>query len=441
MAVAWKCHRFTTRRSGRTSDAVAARSGGAGAGDARAGASTRDPECGIAASPGIGLCSLGLVIEGCRCLGAGDGGGADHRAGLVLPTSRGRRMVGRVVGAGFGRGDCRSPSWTGVAHRRCHVINGPGAQGTEWRAHVQIDAASGRLRAVELTDVHGGERFDRQRFAGGEVVLGDRGYATARGIAWVHSAQADVVVRFNPQTLRLCDLERRRIDLQSATGGIPALGGHEWKLLLPVPPDKQSRSHKTWPLAKAKEWIPVRVVAARTRTNQIIGSSPPRQTTASALSRSSNSIACAGKSSCCSNVSNRCSTWTACRRDKGRPRDLGCLLGFWPPPWPRNSLTQKGRFPPGIRDRPDPIARGHYSAWPSGRFVVPSWASDPCKCSNGATRGRGSNHPVERASRPWLNPLPTAKAYPLPRKRPASGGGLGGGVVGRLDGSPSFLKR
>ena len=150
------------------------------------------------------------------------------------------------------------------------VINGPGAKGTEWRAHVQIDAASGRLRAVELTDVHGGERFDRQRFAGGEVVLGDRGYATARGIAWVHSAQADVVVRFNPQTLRLCDLERRRIDLQSATGGIPALGGHEWKLLLPVPPDKQSRSHKTWPLAKAKEWIPVRVVAARTRTNQII---------------------------------------------------------------------------------------------------------------------------------------------------------------------------
>ena len=121
-----------------------------------------------------------------------------------------------------------------------------------------------------MTDVHGGERFDRQRFAGGEVVLGDRGYATARGIAWVHGAGADVVVRFNPQTLRLCDLQRRRIDLQSETEKIPALGGHKWKLMLPVPPEPRSRSHKPWPLEKASAWIAVRVVAARTRTDQII---------------------------------------------------------------------------------------------------------------------------------------------------------------------------
>ncbi|HEU0058577.1 MAG TPA: transposase [Hyphomicrobiaceae bacterium] len=150
------------------------------------------------------------------------------------------------------------------------VINGPGATGTEWRAHVQIDAATGRLRAVELTDRHGGERFDRQRFAGGEVVLGDRVYGTARGIAWVRAAQADVVVRFNPQTLRLCDRERRRIDLQSKAAAVPAVGGYEWALMLPVPPDPRSRSHKTWPLAKAKDWIPVRVAAARTRAGHII---------------------------------------------------------------------------------------------------------------------------------------------------------------------------
>jgi DDE family transposase len=150
------------------------------------------------------------------------------------------------------------------------VINGPGAKGTEWRAHVQIDAASGRLRAVELTDMHGGERLDRQRFVGGEVVLGDRAYGTARGIAWVRNAEADVVVRFNPQTLRLCDGERQRIDLQKKVEEIPALGAHEWQILLPIPPEKRSRSHKTWPLAKAQDWIPVRVVAARARTGQII---------------------------------------------------------------------------------------------------------------------------------------------------------------------------
>ena len=149
------------------------------------------------------------------------------------------------------------------------VINGPGATGTEWRAHVQIDAASGRLRAVELTDASGGESLVRHGIAGGELVLGDRAYATARGIARVRSAQADVVVRLNPPAMRLCDMERQRIDLQAEAERVPAVGEHE-SLLLPIPPDKRSRSHKSWPLVQAKDWIPVRVVAARTRVGHII---------------------------------------------------------------------------------------------------------------------------------------------------------------------------
>lgn len=150
------------------------------------------------------------------------------------------------------------------------VVNGPGAAGTEWRAHVQIDAASGRLRAVELTDSHGGEGLARHRFATGELVLGDRAYATARGIAEVRRAHADVVVRLNPQAIRLCDTERQRIDLLAQTEQVPAVGEYGWDLLVPVPPDRRSHSHKPWPLASAVDWIPVRVVAARTRAGQII---------------------------------------------------------------------------------------------------------------------------------------------------------------------------
>lgn len=150
------------------------------------------------------------------------------------------------------------------------VINGPGATGTEWRAHVRIDAASGRMQAVELTDVTGGESFVRQRVVPGDGVLGDRAYATARGIAAVRAAQADTVVRFNPQTLRLCDVNRHRIDLQTKVDDVPLVGGHEWSVVVPIPPEKRSRSHKPWPLAKAIDWIPARVVAARTRTGQVI---------------------------------------------------------------------------------------------------------------------------------------------------------------------------
>ena len=43
------------------------------------------------------------------------------------------------------------------------AIHGPGARGTEWRAHVLIDPGTGGFRAVELTDAHGGEGCGRYR--------------------------------------------------------------------------------------------------------------------------------------------------------------------------------------------------------------------------------------------------------------------------------------
>jgi len=51
------------------------------------------------------------------------------------------------------------------------VINGPGKKPVQWRAHVQIDPATGGFRAVELTDDSGGEKLGRHHFRAGEVVL------------------------------------------------------------------------------------------------------------------------------------------------------------------------------------------------------------------------------------------------------------------------------
>jgi hypothetical protein len=150
------------------------------------------------------------------------------------------------------------------------VINGPGATGTDWRAHVQIDASNGRLTTVELTDAHGGEGLVRHRLVAGDLVLGDRAYATANGIAHAHAAKAAVLVRFNPQSLRLCDLERRRTDVKAGAGTVPAVGGAEWRILVPIPPEHRTKSRKPWPLAKARDFIPARVIAARTRTGELI---------------------------------------------------------------------------------------------------------------------------------------------------------------------------
>jgi hypothetical protein len=149
------------------------------------------------------------------------------------------------------------------------VINGPGKKPVQWRAHVQIDPTTGGFRAVELTDDSGGEKLGRHHFRTGEVVLGDRAYATARGVHAVRQAEAHVIARFNPGNLRTCDLQRERVYLAAKEAEVPNVGEAEYNLLIPVPP-KPTKSHKSWDLAKAIAWIPARAIAARTRAGEVI---------------------------------------------------------------------------------------------------------------------------------------------------------------------------
>jgi hypothetical protein len=149
------------------------------------------------------------------------------------------------------------------------VINGPGKKPVQWRAHVQIDPATGGFRAVELTDDSGGEKLGRHRFRAGEIVLGDRAYAMARGIHAVRQAEAHVIARFNPETLRTYDEHRKRIYLVEKESEIPTLGEVDYRIMIPVPP-KPTKSHKVWKLEKAMAWVPARAIAARTRTGEVI---------------------------------------------------------------------------------------------------------------------------------------------------------------------------
>jgi Transposase DDE domain len=149
------------------------------------------------------------------------------------------------------------------------VINGPGKKAVQWRAHVQIDPATGGFRAVELTDDSGGEKLGRHHFQAGEVVLGDRAYATARGVHAVRQAEAHVIARFNPGNLRIYDGHQRRIYLAEEAAKIPLVGEVEYLIQIPVPPTP-TKSHKIWKLEKAVAWIPARAIAARTRAGEVI---------------------------------------------------------------------------------------------------------------------------------------------------------------------------
>jgi hypothetical protein len=149
------------------------------------------------------------------------------------------------------------------------VVNGPGAAGTDWRVHVQLDLTSGRLRGVAVSDGRGAESLHRHGLAAGAVVLADRGYARAREIAAVQAAGAALVVRFSPATLRLCDPARQRLAIAAAAAEVPRTGGVEWPVLVPIPP-APTRSRRPWPLARATAWLPARIIAARNRAGRVV---------------------------------------------------------------------------------------------------------------------------------------------------------------------------
>lgn len=166
------------------------------------------------------------------------------------------------------------------------VINGPGPVAVQWRAHVLVDPATGGFRTVELTGSEGGEKLARHAVQAGEVILGDRAYATARGVHAISQAEAHVLVRLNPVTLRMCDENKKRIYLEKRGRKVPKVGGIEFCILIPVPP-KPTKSHKIWDSAKAIAWIPARAIAGRTRDGKVIWvlTTVPQQqlSTASAL--------------------------------------------------------------------------------------------------------------------------------------------------------------
>ena len=150
------------------------------------------------------------------------------------------------------------------------VINGAGPVAVQWRAHVLVDPATGGFRSVELTGSEGGEKLARHVVQPGELILGDRAYATARGVHAVRQAEAHVLVRLNPVTLRMCDEHQERIHLEKREREIPKTGGIEFSVLIPVPPTASTKSHKIWDSAKAIAWIPARVVGGRTRDGDVI---------------------------------------------------------------------------------------------------------------------------------------------------------------------------
>lgn len=150
-----------------------------------------------------------------------------------------------------------------------HVV-GPGAKGTEWRVHAECDPGTGCLCSVEVTDCSLGESGERHLVSSGDVILGDRLYGLAPSIASVTERGGYVVARANLHAIRLCRPSGEVFSPLRESERVPNVGVGDWDVLIPAPPKRRSKSHKTWKLSEASDWIRGRVLAARTIEGEII---------------------------------------------------------------------------------------------------------------------------------------------------------------------------
>lgn len=93
------------------------------------------------------------------------------------------------------------------------VVAEPGATGTRWRLHYSIDLATLACEEVRISGPEEGETLKRFTIRPGEVLLADRGFAHAAGIAHVLDGRADVIVRTNLVTLPLLIPGGERLDV------------------------------------------------------------------------------------------------------------------------------------------------------------------------------------------------------------------------------------
>jgi hypothetical protein len=119
------------------------------------------------------------------------------------------------------------------ARRRIRAVDATtveeqGGAGTDWRVHYTLRLPDLSCDFFELTDEHGGETYRRIPVERGDLLLGDRGYSNAAGVAAVRTGQGDVLVRWNSFSFPLKTLAGDAFDALKELSQMPKRGVREW---------------------------------------------------------------------------------------------------------------------------------------------------------------------------------------------------------------------
>lgn len=91
------------------------------------------------------------------------------------------------------------------------IVKEPGKTGSEWRVHYAIELPNLSCSYFKLTSTRGaltGESFKQYPVQEGDCIIGDRGYSTAKGIAYLASRGAYSLVRVNTGALPLFQMDK-----------------------------------------------------------------------------------------------------------------------------------------------------------------------------------------------------------------------------------------
>lgn len=122
------------------------------------------------------------------------------------------------------------------------TVSIPGSVGTDGRLHLGINLETLPCDFFEVTDAPGGETFPRVPVAPGDLLLGDRVYATPPGIAQVAAAGGHALARVNHKALPLFDCRGKPFRLVDRLRALAVGQCREWSAhVRPDPCDYRGR--------------------------------------------------------------------------------------------------------------------------------------------------------------------------------------------------------
>ena len=116
------------------------------------------------------------------------------------------------------------------------IIKEPGKTGSQWRLHFCVTAPDLKCDYFKISPSTGrgnSESFLKFPIMKNDYIMGDRGYSTSKGVSYVHSKNAYVLVRVNTSSLPLYKEDRTRFDLLGAVKKLKLpLETREWEVYI-----------------------------------------------------------------------------------------------------------------------------------------------------------------------------------------------------------------